>query len=65
MPADFLSLLKSAQEHDKYCEILKQHMLIKRECKCEQLEVDKLCCMGKVPIGSSPRPSVPDGRTNR
>ena len=57
MPADFLSRNAidavgifdqnwiTAQEQDKYCEIVKQHMAMKKDCKCKQLEVAKSCFM--------------------
>ena len=51
IPADFLSCnaveaidifddnWKLAQEQDKYCKIVKQHIFKKKSCKCNQLEV--------------------------
>ena len=57
MPADFLSRNAidavgsfdqnwiAAQEQDKYCEIVKQHMAMTKDCKCKQLEIAKSCFM--------------------
>ena len=55
MPADFLSQnaveavgifddnWKVAQEQVEYCGIVKQHMSVKKNCNCKQLELAKCC----------------------